>query len=268
MNQSSILTRARALEIASLEGASGRREHEQFRIDGWRAVSSAIDAGAELLEIVVQASLSDDPRLKQLPTGCAVHELPARAVAKLASVVHDQGVIAVCKIPTSDGRSYLGGNRIVALDGVQDPGNVGTIVRAAAWFGFDAVIAGPETASFYNPKVVRSMAGSIWDVDLVGTDDLPATLHRLNEAGFELAAADMRGSPLNDWTPSGKSVLVLGSEGDGLSEAVHEKVNTHGRLIRIESGATGTARSTRISKGVESLNVAVACGIIMQKMLT
>jgi len=261
MNQLSKLTRGRALEIASLERAAGRRKYGQFLIEGWRAVESAVNAGAPLLEIVVRSDALDDPRLKEFEVGagtCEVWSLPTKAVARLTSVVRDQGILATGKIPNTDCRSLIDARRIVALDAVQDPGNVGTLVRCAAWFGFDAVIAGSGTADFYNPKVVRSMAGAMWDVDLVATNKLPAELDRLMAAGFEVAAADMAGRNVLEWKPGEKTILLLGSEAHGLTGKIRETVAAVGTFVRI-----GGARR---NAGVESLNVAVAGGIIMHRM--
>jgi TrmH family RNA methyltransferase len=272
MNQpsKSKLTRARALEIASLEHAAGRRKLGQFRIEGWRAVESAVHTGAPLLEIVVRSDFLGDIRLKELAVGagrCEVRSLPTKAVAKLTSVVHDQGILAISEIPITDPHSLNNARRIIALDAVQDPGNVGTLVRCAAWFGFDAVIAGSGTADFYNPKVVRSMAGAIWDIDLPATDHLPEELDRLRAAGFDIVAADLTGRHVMEWKPGDKTVLVLGSEAHGLADDIREKVDAVGTFVRIDAPPRTTyRRDAHRNAGVESLNVAVAGGIIMHRM--
>ncbi|MFV1979953.1 MAG: TrmH family RNA methyltransferase [Rhodothermia bacterium] len=270
MNQPSKLTRARALEIASLDRAAGRRKHGQFRIEGWRAVESAMNADAPLLGVVVRSDVLGDSRLKEFAVGAGGYEvrsLSTKAVARLTSVMHDQGILAISEIPITDRRSLTAARRIVALDAIQDPGNVGTLVRCAAWFGFDAVIAGSGTADFYNPKVVRSTAGAMWDIDLLTTENLPVELDRLGAAGFEIAAADLTGQHVTEWKPGEKTVLVLGSEAHGLADEIRETVGAVATFLRIDPAPRETARgNAHRNAGVESLNVAVAGGIIMHRM--
>lgn len=257
MNQASRLTRARALEIASLDRTPTRRKLGQFRIEGMRSVESAVAADVVLLEVVVKRELLDDPRLDFVRGGrYEIRSVDSKTASKLSSVVQDQGIVAVGRIPEPDPDWMRRASKIVVLDGVQDPGNVGTIVRCAAWFGFGAVAAGPGTADFFNPKTVRSMAGSMWDVDLVPSDNLKTVLRQLSESGFQLVGADLDGERLSAWDPPQKVALVLGSEAHGLSSEAAGLVD---KLIRIEGGSAADV-------GVESLNVAVAAGIIMHRI--
>jgi TrmH family RNA methyltransferase len=258
MNQLPKLTRARALDIMSLDSSAGRRKHGRFRIEGRRAIEAATVAGVRLVELMVRTDLVDEPGVKgilkrQGSVGCDLLAVSTKTSAKLASVVRDQGVIAVAEIPKQDLDTLRKVRRIVFLAGVQDPGNVGTIVRCASWFGFGAVIAGPGTADFYNPKVVRSMAGAVWDVKLATVADMAIELKELTASGHEIVGADMRGQSLGSWKPKDKMVLILGSEAHGLTDEIKASIGT---FIRIEGGDQESA-------GVESLNVAMAAGIIM-----
>jgi TrmH family RNA methyltransferase len=257
MNQASRLTRARALEIASLDRSSTRRKLGQFRIEGVRAVESAVRANAPLVEIVIKHELIDDDSLNFLrELKCEVHRVDTRTASKLSSVVQDQGIVAVARISGPDPNWTAQASRVVVLDGVQDPGNVGTIVRCAAWFGFDAVVGGPGTADFFNPKTVRSMAGSMWDLDLVPSIDLNETIRGLAVSGLHTVAADLHGKPMSEWHIPDKLALLLGSEAHGLSPDIGKHVDT---MVRIEGGNGSNL-------GVESLNVAVAAGIIMYRI--
>jgi len=257
MNQPSKLTRARALEIASLDQASGRRKLGQFRIEGWRAVESAIKSQIPLLEVIVRTDLANDTRLEPVrESGLEITAASTRTTSKLTNVVNDQGIVGVASIPIPDTTSLTSLRSIVALDGVQDPGNVGTIVRCAAWFGLGAVVAGPGTADFYNPKVVRSMAGSMWDVQLLPVEDFAGALAGLRDSGFEVVGADLHGMPLGDWNSGSKTVIVLGSEAHGISEAARGMLD---RVLRIEGGPSDES-------GVESLNVAIAGAVIMYRL--
>jgi TrmH family RNA methyltransferase len=210
-----------------------------------------------LIEVVVSAELAEDERVRQLRKhGCAVRVVSAKTSAKLADSVSNQGIVAVSRWPEPEPESLSSATRLVALDAVQDPGNVGSIVRSAAWFGIDGVIAGAGSADFYNPKTVRAMAGSMWDLGLIQVEDLASNLKQYRSLGFELVGADLAGQTLESWMPAGRTILVVGSEGHGLSPTVADVLD---RSVTIEG-----PRGHR--EGVESLNVSIAAGIILHHL--
>ena len=135
--------------------------------------------------------------------------------------------------------------RIIYLDGVQDPGNVGTIIRIADWFGIDAVIRSHDSADFFNPKVVQATMGSMNNVIL-----FTASLDDNLFAGRHIAGTYMEGTPVNQANLTQNTVLVLGSEGRGISESAARYIQDRVSI----PGVNG--------KIAESLNVAVAAGII------
>ncbi|MEL6616615.1 MAG: RNA methyltransferase, partial [Bacteroidota bacterium] len=125
----------------------------------------------------------------------------------------------------------------------------------AAWFGVDAVLADADSADFEGPKSVRASMGGLWDVHLSRTDDLSAALDALLARGLSLwgaRAASGDSAPLAEWAPGAQSVLVMGSEAHGLSEASRQ---------RLTGGVWIPGGDER--RGVESLNVSVAAGILM-----
>jgi TrmH family RNA methyltransferase len=259
-----------------------------------RAVASALAAGAPLVDLVVDADGVDadgvgadgvgadaraaDPAVQALADRAAARGLPvyatdAATLARLADVATSQGVLATVRtdrvdpgaLPAYLDRQGRRAPRLLALDGVQDPGNVGTLVRTAAWFGADAVVAGPGTASLYGPKTVRAGMGGHWDLALSRAPDLAATLGHLRHLGWAVYGADMEGTPVRAWTPRRPSVLVLGSEAHGLSPAVQACLDEPVALPRAPSAEP--AGSETDGAGVESLNVAVAGGILLHAWL-
>jgi TrmH family RNA methyltransferase len=152
---------------------------------------------------------------------------------------------------------------VLVLDGVQDPGNAGTALRAAAWFGAGGVLAGPGTAGLYGPKTMRAAMGAHWGLALARTPDLAEALGGLRRAGFALYGADLTGTPARAWQPRTPSALVLGSEAHGLSAPAMDLVGERVALPAA-SPAGGPARGKR---AVESLNVAVAGGILLYEWL-
>ncbi len=249
------LTERRRKEIASLQQKKYRDRLGQMVVEGLRSVESAVEAGAPLVELVVAESRRADPAIEALlkAAGVPFYAIKDADLARLSDVETAQGILAVVRLPGEEA-AWEGVRRVLALDAVQDPGNVGTLVRTAAWFGIDAVLAGPGSADLFSPKVVRSAMGGLWDVVLSRSPDLPRSLGDLREKGFALYAADLEGSPPDEWHPSAPSVLVLGSEAHGVSAEVRALV---GGFVSIP-GNPGR-------RGAESLNVSVAGGILMQQ---
>ena len=248
------LTARRRKEIASLTRKAHRDRLGQLLIEGVRAVEAAVAAGAPLVDLLVSDAAQAEARVQALlaEADVPVYVLPERELARLSDVQTNQGVLAAARPRLFPEARLATLDTILALDGVQDPGNVGTVIRTAAWFGVEAVLAAPGTADFFQPKVVRATMGSLWDVHLAQTADLPAQLAHLHEHGFACYGADLDGTPVQTWQPRRPSVLVLGSEAHGLSPAVQTLLAEHVAI----AGAIGRAAT-------ESLNVAVAAGILV-----
>lgn len=248
------LTRRRRREIATLVRKKHRDERGEMLVEGVRSVEAAVEAEAPLVEVLVAETVQDEPRVEAIlrRVTVPVHVLPEREVARLADTETSQGILAVARTEVISDEQLEGASSVLALDSVQDPGNVGTLMRTAAWFGIQVVVGGIGTAGFFHPKVVRAAAGSLWDVGLSRSRDLPETLRRLRAAGFSCYGADLAGTPAPAWRPDVPSVLVLGSEAHGLSDAVRACLDDRVAI-------PGAARR----RGTESLNVAVAAGILL-----
>ncbi len=254
-------TRNHLRDLASLHRRKGRREQGLFLIEGHRSVQAALAANARLEEILVDYALTIDKALLDLAkiANVPIHAVGEQDLARLGDVQHGQGIVAVAQTVTMETPNGLDGARtVLALDGVQDPGNVGALVRTAAWFGVDVVLAGSGTADFESPKVVRSSMGGLWDVRLVPTDDLGSTLKDLAQNGLAITGADLDGQPAASWKPSRTGVLVLGSEAHGISDGVRGLLD-HRVSLASPHPVEG--------RGVESLNVVVAGGILMERWL-
>lgn len=253
------LTNRRRKEIASLGHRKYRERLGQTLVEGVRSVEAAVAAGAPLVDLVVTPEAAADPRTAAVldgldGAGVPVYEADADELAALSDVATSQGVLAVAEARWADEASLGARARIVALDAVQDPGNAGTLIRAAAWFGAEAVVAGPGTVDLFHPKVVRAAMGGLWDLALVRTASLGALLTRLGEGGHACYGADLGGTPAHRWAPRTPGVLVLGSEAHGLSDAVTAALSERVTLV----GAPGRAAT-------ESLNVAVAAGVLLHR---
>lgn len=208
--------------------------------------------GCRAAELYATApALAHTPALAGL--GPAVVEITQPVAEKLAGTRSTQGVFALFETPATDPALLLAAaRRILALEAVQDPGNVGTLLRSAAAFGFDAVLLGPGCAAPFSPKVLRASMGAAGRLPLGVCADLPAALGALRGRGVAcLAAALYKARPLDavgTQFPGGVCV-VIGSEGQGLSDAA--------------IAACSAAVRIPMTDRVESLNAGVAGSILL-----
>ena len=180
----------------------------------------------------------------------AVNEQEFRSAAETES---PQGVLAIAEIPERglEALAERASLRLLVLDAVQDPGNVGTILRTAAALGADATIALAGTVDLWNAKVIRGSMGASFHHHCMHAplDELVSFLTR---RGIPLWGADAGGIPVADTVAPPRLALAVGNEGAGLSSSVREHVT---QLV-----------SLPISASVESLNVAVAAGILLYQL--
>ena len=192
------------------------------------------------------------------PTAVEVQRITADELHRISLLQHPQQVLALFPLPNVQ-RSMVNGqwsmvngqwsSIILALDGVQDPGNLGTIIRIADWFGIDDIVCSEDTADAWNPKVVQATMGSIARVNISYTN-LPTLLDQL-PAGTPVYGTLLDGDNIYNQPLSASGIIVMGNEGNGLSAEVRRRV-THRLLIP----------SFREGDAAESLNVAVATAII------
>lgn len=158
-------------------------------------------------------------------------------------------IFLLLKIGEDDDKILLKtGSSAIYLDGVQDPGNAGTIIRIADWFGIDAVIRSHDSADFFNPKVVQATMGSMANVNLFTTD-----YNRILSCGKTIYGTFVDGVDINTITIESDAILVMGSEGKGISPELEKSIQNK---ITIKGSP---------SKIAESLNVAVAAGVICER---
>ncbi len=248
------LSNRRRKEIAHLKRRKHRDEQGQYLVEGLRAVEAALASGAPIVDAVVTDRYADNPRLRGLVEGidAPVYAASEKEFAYLTDVESPQGILAVARAQWGDEDAVRKAERVLVLDGVQDPGNAGALLRTDAWFGVGVVVAGPGTVDLYHPKVVRAAMGGLWDVLLVRSDDLTAFISRIKESGHACYAADLDGTPAPDWRPAIPSLLVVGNEAHGLSKEVRSLVDE--RLV---------IPGSHSREGTESLNVSLSAAILM-----
>jgi TrmH family RNA methyltransferase len=240
-----------------------RRARERQRLfvaEGVRAVEELIASSLSVQGLLVAPQLTDAPRGSALlesarRRGVEITAVAEREFASAAETESPQGVLAIAEIPSRRLEDIVMAEptRLVVLDAVQDPGNVGTILRTAAALGATAVLAMPGTVDLWNAKVVRSAMGALFHSPTFMSTWPELDSFRGRQA-LTLWGADANGTPLDQLQPPDRLALVVGNEGAGLSP--------EGRS-RVEQSV-----SIPIGSAVESLNVAVATGIILYQLRT
>lgn len=234
-----------------LAGSAAFRQSENaFLAEGLKLCPELAKGAAIKVIYYTEKALEKAPELAQLP---GEHYLIQPHVAeKLAGVQANQGVFAVFEIPHADESVLRAGGRYLALERVQDPGNVGTLLRSAAAFGFDAVILGPGCASPWSGKTLRASMGAAVRIPVIETGDLPTTLTALRQKGVVcLAAALYNSQPLgavSQQQPGGVCV-VIGSEGQGLTQAAVDACDSAVRIPMTDKA--------------ESLNAGIAGSVLL-----
>lgn len=238
-----------------------RRARERQRLfvaEGVRAVEELIASPLVVQGILVAPQLGDAPRGTALldaarRRGLDITTVDEREFASAAETESPQGVLAVAEIPERrlENVTVAGKTRLVVLDAVQDPGNVGTILRTSAALGAAAVLAMPGTVDLWNAKVVRSAMGALFHSPAFMSTWSDLDTFRAGH-GVVLWGADAGGTPLERLQPPDRLALLVGNEGAGLSPEGRERVEQ--------------SVSIPIGSAVESLNVAVATGIILYQL--
>ncbi len=235
------------------------REREQlFFVEGFRSVRQVIENGViEVQELYFDESQSlwQHHFWKEKVGQGSASLVNENDFADISDTDSPQGILALCKMPPQIAFEALvqRDGIILATDRIQDPGNLGTMIRTAAWFGTKGILVGKGTVDLFHPKVVRSTAGSTGSIPFQ-TVNLKEVLPKFEEAGWEVALLDVakNSDDIRNAVHSKRTVLVVGNEANGINKDLFVPGR---RAIHILS------KSDR--KNVESLNVAVATAVAL-----
>ncbi len=230
-----------------LAGGKGRLEAGAFSIEGDRAIRQIMNVQPD--EITEILAINEPPAAYR---GYPVRRLTESQFRYVSSIRTPQGIMAVVRIPEGIYSARLPqdpGKRILLLEDIQDPGNVGALIRTAAAFDYSGVILTRKCADPLSPKCSQSTAGTVLSLWLRRTAQYLAMVRSLRQEGYRLITAELNGKAEPSVLQQKKILLALGNEGTGLSEALLEEADYRLRIP--------TAREK-----AESLNVA-ACGAIL-----
>jgi len=254
------LSKSELKYIGSLSQKKIRQASQKFILEGWRAIKELLNSPFEADLVAVLPSYLEDEDYKAILDQVRQRKIPLKEISEkelrqVSETVHAQGVVAIVRQRSAQLTPALinSARIIVAVDSIADPGNLGTILRTADWFGADLVLLGKGTVELYNDKVVRSTVGSLFHVPVAEGVDLGVALSDLKGQGFRIVALSADGKTDLDkagWAK--RNVIVLGAEAQGVSKLVRSVSDV---LVRIP----------RFGRA-ESLNVGVACGIALSQM--
>lgn len=235
-------------EIKKLKEKKYRKD--KFLVEGIKMVKEAIQENADIELIVLREGTKLDLDISKFNN----IEASEKVFNELTDVVAPQGVLAVVR--KNNKNSDDNGNQIdfsadyiLALDGLQDPGNLGTILRTADSANLKQIIVSKDTVDAYSPKVIRSTMGAIYRINIIEVDDLVKTLEQIKKNGFEVVTTDLQTDKSIYDLEYNKKVVVIGNEANGVTKGVKEVADY--KVIIPMLGKT------------ESLNSSVAAGVMI-----
>jgi TrmH family RNA methyltransferase len=212
---------------------------DRFLVEGFHLVEMALDA-----KMALEVFSIDD-----FKASVPVTLVSEDVIKKLSFTKSPEGIVAVCAKPS---QKPLSSSRLLVLDAVQDPGNVGTLLRTALSFGFTDVILGEGSSDVYNSKALLASQGAIFKLNIIQGAKLPESLPALKKQGYEIVATDLRTDYVLSSLPrETKMALILGNEARGVDP---KALALSDYRLRLEMS------------GIDSLNVAVAGGILMYEL--
>jgi RNA methyltransferase, TrmH family len=249
------LSQRREHLVARLRAPKTRAREHAVLVEGVRAATEALDAGVDVSFALTSPRLESTEAGRRLAARLETRDVVAvsdEEIASLSDTERPQGVLMVCKEPEAALDDLEKGGRYLVFDGVQDPGNAGTLARAAVAFGLDGVVYLDRSVDPWSPKTVRASAGMVFRLPVVRAT-AAELVGRLAEAGIPLYVADAEGEDATK-AKGGSFALVMGNEGEGVRDEVR--------------AAADASLAVRMPGPAESLNVAMAGAILLHRLTT
>jgi len=243
-----MLSKLQIRTITSLQHKKFRKENGLFIVEGAKSLTEFIHS-----DYVVQHIFHTPPavaKLGKIPQNIKSDEISEQDLKRISALKNPQGVLGLVQIPEYPPLTpvELQHGFHLVLDSIQDPGNLGTIIRTAEWFGFSRIICSADSVDAYNPKVVQASMGSLARMQIQYTDIETLIVN----APVPVFGAVLDGSPLYETDFGTEGLIVLGNEGNGIREAVLSRIQH-----RVTIPKVGRA---------ESLNVAVSAALFCAEL--
>ena len=240
------LSKARIKLIQSLQHKKFRLKYDKFIVEGLKITKELISGHPDMIEAVYVSNPDYQSILSDLSGEDLLCQITPQQMHQLSQMSTPPGVLAVCRLPAeASPPDDMKGLRIFYLDAIRDPGNLGTILRIADWFGLDYVIMSPDCVDIFNHKVLQASMGSALRVKSLTLD----AIGLMAIGGGKIYACDADGKDIFTMQPPAEGIIVLGNESLGVSGEISHQVKG---VFAIPGN---------YSQGAESLNVASAAAI-------
>jgi RNA methyltransferase, TrmH family len=251
------LTKAELKYYSSLNKRKIRENEGKFLIEGGHLIEEILSSKGysdNLEKIFIRNDYDNDKILDRLKAAkVEIEKVDVKSIERLSDTKSPQGIVGVVKIPlelvTADEKLIL------LLENINDPGNLGTILRTAYWFNVSKVVLGGESVDIYNQKVLRSSQGAVFHIPVLQEKDTAAYLDKMNDKGWKIYLTDLSADVMIDsvnFNNENKYLFVFGNEANGISEEILS--NEKYERIKIRSYSE-----------CESLNVAISTGIVLNE---
>ena len=239
--------------IKKLKDKKYRDESNEYIIEGVKLIEEAVKENAKIKKIIV---CEDTTRTYEIPTNVMLEIAKYECIyvtdkifASITQVTNPQGIMAIIEKNIGNTEIDYSQDIIVVLDDVQDPGNLGTILRTVDSIGLNQIIVSKETADAFNPKVVRSTMGAIFRIKIIEVEDLKQMIKEMKKHHYKLMVTSLQTENSIYDIEFNKKIIVIGNEANGVSQEIQEMADEKAKIPML--GKT------------ESLNASVAAGIVM-----
>jgi RNA methyltransferase, TrmH family len=250
-----MISRNKAALIISLQKKKVRDEEKLFVIEGDKIVKEFLEAKVVVKALVALPEFLNSLTLFHKHGIDEIIPVTENDLKKISSLKTPHNALAVISMiePTGE-KEDLKKELTIALDCVQDPGNLGTIIRSAAWFGIKNIYCSEDCADVYNPKVIQASMGAILHVN-VNYISLPGFLKSAQDENIKIYGAMMEGASIYSYKLGSSGIILLGNESKGISEELLPYITD-----RIMIPKLAEAR-----QGIDSLNVSMAASVILSE---
>ncbi|NNC95248.1 MAG: RNA methyltransferase [Chitinophagales bacterium] len=238
-----MLSKAKIKFVRSLQLKKFRQKYRYYTAEGPKIINELLKNNSQIHTIFALENSAES--LMHTPENCELIILNSKELKLISNLSTPQGVLAVVAMEDETRSDIPENGLILALDSISDPGNMGTIIRSADWFGVDAIICSENCVDIYNPKVVQAAMGSVGRIPVFVRD----IKEYISNSGLPSFAAVLDGDNIEDVGTSPTSIIVIGNESRGIDPDIIEVCD---HTIRIEK--YGKA---------ESLNAAVATSVLL-----
>ncbi len=245
-----MISKAKIKLINSLKSKKYREKHKLFVVEGEKSIQDLLQAGMKAVSVFALSNIIEHFN----DIDCELAEVSSTEMKKISFLKTPGNSLALFEQSKNLFEESFKSSFVLVLDNVQDPGNLGTIIRVADWFGVQDIVCSDDSADIYNPKVVQASMGSIARVKVYYTN-LSEYLQN-TKTEYTVYGSFMEGNPIYETDFQEKKIVVMGNEGKGISSDIEKLIDEKISIPRF----------THKSKGPESLNVAMATGIILSEI--